>query len=272
METAEVPCMLQCGEPCNPATDAIGSIERWESIRQKALLWKGLDKFGSVHECVDWVKGPVGHFIHDSCRLTFSNTKKLEQAQKRQKKREVEEYQSQSSSIAEISSQDEAPAAKRLRPSLGLIHDKNKCVWCCKSESAKHPESKLLLISYDHAWAAFKSHTVALEDLTMCDRINCLIDSAADQPYALESRYHHKCWLKYVRKFQKMSEDDKLPQMQNITYREVQTMFIDHTRKVIFEEHELRSLQSLLRDYGSIISQFGSNIWCPVIIHQRDSS
>ena len=87
--------------------------------------------------------------------------------------------------------------------------------------------------------------------------MNCLIDSAVDQPYALEIRYHHKCWLKYVRKFQKMSEDDKLPQMQSITYREVQTMFFDHTWKVIFEEHELRSLQSLLRDYCSIISQFG---------------
>lgn len=24
-----------------------------------------------------------------------------------------------------------------------------KCVWCCKMESARHPESKLLLISYD---------------------------------------------------------------------------------------------------------------------------
>ena len=56
METAEVPCMLQCGEPCNPATDAIGSIERWESISSP------LDKFGSVHEYVDWVKGPVGHY------------------------------------------------------------------------------------------------------------------------------------------------------------------------------------------------------------------
>ena len=98
---------------------------------------------------------------------------------------------------------------------------------------------------------------MALEDQTMRDRINCLIASAADQPYALEIRYHHKCWLKYVRKFQKMSENDKLPQMQNITYREVQTMFLYHTRKVIFEEHELRSLQSLLRDYCSIISQFG---------------
>ncbi len=43
METAKVPCMLQCGgEPCNPATDTIGSIERWESIRQKALSGKVL--------------------------------------------------------------------------------------------------------------------------------------------------------------------------------------------------------------------------------------
>ena len=63
METAAVPCLLQCGRPCNPATDAIGSTERWESIRQKSSFWKGLDKFGSIHECVDWVKGPAGHFI-----------------------------------------------------------------------------------------------------------------------------------------------------------------------------------------------------------------
>ena len=102
------------------------------------------------------------------------NIKKLEQAQKRQKKREVDECQSQSSSIAEVSSQDKAPAAKRLQSSLRLIHDKNKCVWCCKPESAKHSESKLLLISYDREWAAFKSHTVALEDQKMHDRINCL--------------------------------------------------------------------------------------------------
>ena len=72
-------------------------------------------------------------------------------------------------------------------------------IWCCKMESAKHRESKLVLISYDHAWAAFKSHTVALEDQRMRYRINCLINSAADQPYALEIRYHLKCWLKYVR-------------------------------------------------------------------------
>jgi hypothetical protein len=83
---------------------------------------------------------------------------------------------------------------------------------------------------------------VALKDQKMCNRINRLIDSAADQPYGLEIT---NAGLKYVRKFQKMS---KLLQMQNTTYCEVQTMFFDHTQKVIFEEHELRSLQSL-QDY-----------------------
>ena len=98
---------------------------------------------------------------------------------------------------------------------------------------------------------------MTLEDQTMRDRINCLIDSAADDPYALEIRYHHKCWLKYVRRYQKMSEDDQLPQMHNVTLREARTMFFDHIRSVIFEEHELRSLQSLLRDYSSIVSWYG---------------
>ena len=51
-----------------------------------------------------------------------------------------------------------------------------------------------------------------------------------------------------------MSEDDKLPYMHNVTLREAQTIFFDHVRTVIFEEH---SLQSLLRDYGSIISRYG---------------
>ena len=84
-----------------------------------ALLWNGLEVFMNVYN---------GSCMIPASRLMFSNTKKLEQAQKRQKKREVDQCQSQSSSIAEVSSQDEAPAAKRLRSSLRRIHDKNKCV------------------------------------------------------------------------------------------------------------------------------------------------
>ena len=54
-----------------------------------------------------------------------------------------------------------------------------------------------------------------------------------------------------------MSEDDKLPRMQDVTLREVQTMCFDHVRAVIFKEPELRSLQSLLRDYNATISRYG---------------
>lgn len=252
----QVLCVLQCGGLCDEATNSIPSTEKWEKLKEKALLWSGLDKFGNVYATVDWDRGPAGQCVHDSCRLTLCNAKKLEQAKKRQEKREFDQCQSVSLSMPD-DCPAVAPAAKRLRSSLGLIHDKSKCVWCCKSESVRHPESKLSLISYDNAWAAFKRHTVALEDQRMRDRINCLIDSAGDQPYALEIRYHHKCWLKYVRGYQKMSEDEKLPHLHNVTLREAQTIFFDHIRTVIFEEHELRSLQSLLRDYSSIISRFG---------------
>ena len=108
---------------------------------------------------------------------------------------------------------------KRLQSSLGLIHDKTD-VFGVANQNKQNIQSQNL---YDHAWAVFKSHTVTLEGQKMHDRI---IDSAADQPYALEIRYHHKCWLKYVWKFQKVSEDDKLLQIQS---SEVQTMFFDHT-------------------------------------------
>jgi len=253
-----IPCLLQCGVPCNEANDAIVNVESWENLKKKALLWSGLDKFGDVYATVDWNNGPGRQCVHKACKLTLWNTRKLEQAKARQTKLEVEvcPVQSSSMSVAFLPAAD--PPAKRLRSSVeGLIHEKTKCVWCCKPESPKNRETKLSLISYDYAWAAFKSHTVALDDKEMRDRIDSLIDYAADDPYAVEIRYHNKCWLKYVRNFQKMSEDDKLPCMHNVNLREAQTIFFDHIRAVIFDEHELRSLQSLLRDYNSIISRYG---------------
>ena len=64
---------------------------------------------------------------------------------------------------------------------------------------------------------------MALKDQKMHDRINCLIDSAADQPYVEVSSQ----MLAEV--CPKIPEDDK----QSITYRDVQTMLFDHTQKVI---------------------------------------
>jgi len=109
------------------------SIERWETIKQKALLWSDLDKFGNVFATVDWGNGPAGQCIHDSCRLTLCNSKKLEQAKKRHMQKRFDETQSQHSSISNVCSPAEVPAAKRLQSNVGVIHDKTKCVWCCKA-------------------------------------------------------------------------------------------------------------------------------------------
>ena len=76
-------CILQCGKLCDKANDSISSIERWETIKQKALLWSDLDKFGNVYATVDWGNGPAGQCVHDSFRLTLCNSNKLEQAKKR---------------------------------------------------------------------------------------------------------------------------------------------------------------------------------------------
>ena len=90
----------------------------------------------------------------------------------------------------------------------------------------------------------------------MRNRINCLIDSIT-YPFSTEIRYHHKCWLKYVGQYPKMSVEEKLPLMHDVTYREAQTMFIDHVRQVVFVDHEIITLQGLLREYKSIMGTYG---------------
>ena len=95
-----------------------------------------------------------------------------------------------------------------------------------------------------------------LQDDAMRNRINCLIDSITD-PFSTEIRYHHKCGLKYVGQYQKMSVEEKLPLMHDVTYREAQTMFIDHVRQVVFVDYKIITLQGLLREYKSIMGTYG---------------
>jgi hypothetical protein len=55
-----------------------------------------------------------------------------------------------------------------------------------------------------------------------------------------------------------MSVEEKLPLMHDVTYREAQTMFIDHVCQVVFVDHEIITLQGLLREYKS--TSYG-DIW-----------
>jgi len=105
-------CILQYGKLCDKANDSISSIEKWETIEQKALLWSDLDKFGNVYATVDWDNGPAGQCVYDSCRLTLCNSKELEQAKKRHTQKNFDKTQSQCSSISIVCSSAEVLATK----------------------------------------------------------------------------------------------------------------------------------------------------------------
>ena len=248
-------CLLQCQKPCD-ASNAIDNLgkEAWEKLKLKAFNWKGLDMFGNVYDTVNWQQGPSGKHVHGNCRFDISSSDKLNRAKTRQQKRERDSASHECPDDHDLA----GPAPKCLRSSVGIVHNKNLCVWCMKPEDTKHPErtGKWLLISYIPAWNVFKSHTVVLQDDAMRDRINRLIDSITD-PFSTEIRYHHKCWLKYIGAYQKISVEQQHNLLNDVTFREAQTMFIDHARRVIFEDHEIRTLQGLLHDYKTIVGTYG---------------
>ena len=82
----QCPCVLQCGQICDSENrDSLCKIstERWETIKKKSKLWRGLDKFGDVFDSVDWDKGPSSQCVHDRCRLALVTQKQRKQAIKR---------------------------------------------------------------------------------------------------------------------------------------------------------------------------------------------
>ena len=244
------------------ASNSIDSITSaaWDKIKCKALNWKGLDTFGNIYDSVDWELGLRDKHVHSNCRVDISSSEKLSRSKTRQQKRERKSpYPDETSdSNCDCDPTQSSTASKCLRSSVGIVHDKHLCVWRMQPEDTQHYKlsSKLLLISYTPARNAFRSYTAVLQDLEIKDRINRLIDSTPD-PFAAEIRYHRQCWQKYVVAYQRMSADKKIPLLQNLTLREAQTMFIDHARQVIFVDHEIKTLQGLLRDYQNIIGTFG---------------
>ena len=126
------------------------------SIREKTLRWEGLDRFQC--ENVDWAKGPEGHYMHQTCYTTLSNKRCLSQAEKRKQKLEVDIERDNQSVQGNPSPFASLSSPKRLRSSIGMVHDKNVCVWCRRGpQKSSHRDWKqLLLLSTKDAWIKFK--------------------------------------------------------------------------------------------------------------------
>ena len=79
--------------------------------------------------------------------------------------------------------------------------------------------------------------------------------SGLSDPFVNDIMYHHACWMKYINNA-KFKPDGEM-HLQNVCLSEARNLFFKHVDSVIFEEHEIRSLQSLLADYKRIVSDYG---------------
>ena len=94
----------------------------------------------------------------------------------------------------------------------------------------------------------------------MRERLNTLIDSIPDAytAFGIEIRYHRECWRKYLSDLKHLT-DETSQHLQRVNLREAQCIFFQHIHQVIFQDHEFRTLQGLLKDYKRIISNYGHN-------------
>ena len=60
--------------------------EDWNNFLINAFKWKGLDKFGTVAEAVEWSDGPIGKYWHRNCKSILCGERKLQQAINRKNK------------------------------------------------------------------------------------------------------------------------------------------------------------------------------------------
>lgn len=254
----ELKCIL-CQQPCN-ADDNMDNTShtKWDNLKHKSFLWKELDKFQHAYAAVEWDKGPKGMYMHSTCYTQISGNRYIQQAQNRKRKSEQEEKAQASTS----SEQQPVNMPKRLRSSTGVVHDKNLCVWCMKGpqKTSNRDKSNLLLLSTEDAWNRFKVHTISLTDEPMRERLNTLLVSVSDSrtAFGLEIRYHRACWRTYVSNpLKKFLSDENTEHLQHVNLREAQAIFFQHVRQVIFEDHEIRTLQGLLNDYKRITSNYG---------------
>ena len=163
----------------------------------------------------------------------------------------------------EIQNKDEQvdpPPTKTTRATYsGALYDKYHCVWCGEKEDSKHPDRanfKLYRICQRSAWNTFKRHPVFLNDDHDRERMTAVVNaiSGLSDIYASDIRYHKKCWRDNIINAQRLSH------LQSVSLEEARSLFFKHVDSVIFEEHEIRTLQSMLSDYKAKVSDFGYNV------------
>ena len=122
---------------------------------------------------------------------------------------------------------------------------------------------KLRLLIRDDAWYSFKPHVKFIDDENLKDRLKRFI---AITPDPVEIRYCEQCWKSYInnKNFQSMSGHGSSPGIDDI-----KNLFYRHINYTIFEEREIRTLQSLRSRYVPMLNNHGvdSNVKSSYVKH-----
>ena len=135
MDEEYVKSCILCCQPCDELEKTI-KVVNWKNLKVKASKWKGLDKYNNVYESDDWEEGSAGLVWHKSCKIETCGERKLQQALKRKRKNDANAVKQE----VQIE-HSPAPPSKTTRQNVGIVHQKNHCIWCMKGDdSSKHPK------------------------------------------------------------------------------------------------------------------------------------
>ena len=261
-------CFL-CNHICDEKHNYTES--QWEKLKSTAEAWSGLDKYGHVFAQIDWTKGPQSIF-HRRCVTNMQTSKKLDQAKNRQEKQNTLNTNTITTNIDLDESNDttlsptlsspqlsgESSVRKSTRASMGVIFDKNLCIWCRKPDAnitrrkgkAENPWSR---VEQKKAWRRICACTPFLEDPAMRDRLLAIVAMFPKEDcFFADLHYHKKCWDKYVSNVQNTRKKCR-EHVVGVSMSEVNAVFIDHVERVICQLKEPRTLKGLLDDYNNIL-------------------
>ena len=72
-------------------------------------------------------------------------------------------------------------------------------------------------------------------------------------------RYHPSCWQEHAAHPDFSGEDHIY--LQNVSLIEAKHLVFRHVQKIIFEEHKVRTLQSLLKEYMTIMENYNHSAY-----------
>ena len=136
-------CFL-CRQTCDEKHEYTET--QWQKLKSTAELWSGLDKYGHVFADTDWSGSPKSIF-HRKCIGYMQTKKTLDQAINRREKQsallttncdlEINNATSDTSVPPLMTkTSNESSVKKSTRASMGVIFDKNLCIWCRKPDES----------------------------------------------------------------------------------------------------------------------------------------